>query len=517
MTFWDGERWLVDESVAPRQGSSGRLTDVVATGSMIVVLIVGILLPGLVRAAGPALSVSPDSGAPGNIVAVLGSGFGKRESIQLAWDGDPAGMPAVIANAKGSFKARITVPNASPGQHTIDAAAVAGPSKAAATASEATAQTVFTVSGAEPAPTPAPTTTPVPDPTPAPTPAPTPEATPEATAQPSATPEPSPAPTTTAPATMPPSPNPSVEPTPAGTSTLAPTSTVSGIAYRDFDRDGFRDPGDTALAGQSIVLRTTGGAVLGAATTDDLGSYSFSGVADGIYEVAFADGAWRALRSAWVPTSTGSYYPRALVSVDGSARQDFGWRPIVRSDDVRAPIDVHVGATGLRVETFNDVIPARVIHDELMRGLVGPESIHVTIRFDYSANSSTVAAWQGTAGSYHSFSAVCYGTYAFWLDGGDQILSHEYGHAWSYYYDVIVQQDSEFTRYLAARGLSRDPRVGSSYRWMPAEMIAEDYRQLFGSPNAQEAWQTNHEIPTADSVLGLRDFFLTTFMAPPAD
>jgi hypothetical protein len=309
---------------------------------------------------------------------------------------------------------------------------------------------------------------------------------------------------------------PSPTPTPAGTSTTSPAGPISGVAYHDFDRDGLRDPDDTALAAQQIVLRTIEGAPVAATTTDGSGRYSFAAVPDGSYEVAFADGAWRALRADWVPTTTGSSYPRARVSVAGGATQDFGWRPIVRSDDVRSPFDVHVGAAGLRVETFNDVIPARVIHDELMRGLVGTEARSVTIRFDYSANSSTAAAWQGTAGGYHSFSAVCYGTYTFWLDGGDQILSHEYGHAWSYYYDVIVQQDSKFTAYLAARGLSGDPRVGSSYRWMPAEIIAEDYRQLFGSPNAQEAWQTNHEIPTPESVPGLRDFFLTTFMTPPA-
>lgn len=510
MTFWDGERWVVDEPVTPPGRPPRRVSDVLATASMVVVLLVGIVLPGLVRAAGPALTASPDRGAPGSIVTVLGTGFGKRESIQLSWDGDAAGMPAVAANAKGSFKARITVPAASPGQHTIGAGAVAvavaGKAKTATTASTATAQTVFTIDGAETAPPAEPTLAPAPTSTASAI------TTPSPTVEPSATPSPTPAPTTTAPASAPPSPI----PTPTGTSTTSPAGAVSGVAYHDFDRDGLRGPGDTPLTTASIVLRTVDGALLAATTTDGSGRYSFATVPDGIYEVAFADGAWRALRADWVPTTTGSDYPRALVSVAGAATQDFGWRPIVRSSDVRAPIDVHVGAAGLRVETFNDVIPARVIHDELMRGLVGSEARYVTIRFDYSANSSTVAAWQGTAGNYHSFSAVCYGTYTFWLDGGDQILSHEYGHAWSYYYDVIVQQDSKFTAYLATRGLSGDPRVGSSYRWMPAEMIAEDYRQLFGSPNAQEAWQTNHEIPNAEDVPGLRDFLLTTFMAPPA-
>jgi hypothetical protein len=427
----------------------------------------------------------------------MGSGFGKRESILMSWDGDAGGMPALTANAKGSFKTRITVPKAAPGQHTIAAAAVAGTSTTATVTSAATAETVFTISGPEPSPTAAPTATPAP------------------TVEASATPSPTAEPTTTPTASPLPSSTPSTDPTAEPTSTPTPPATVSGVAYRDLDRDGLQDQGDAGLSSQTIILRTTGGSTLATTTTDDLGRYGFTGVTDGTYEVAFGDAAWRALRADWVPTTTGSYYPRTIVTVSGGASQDFGWRPIVRSADVTAPIDVYVGPSGLRVETFNDVVPPEVIYDQLMLGLVGAEARFMTIRFDVGTVSSTSAGWQGTPGSFSNFSAVCYGRYAFWLDGGDQILSHEYGHAWSYYYDVIVQQDSTFSTYLAARGLADDPRVGSNYRWLPSEMIAEDYRQLFGSPNARSAWQDNWEIPPADQVPGLRDFFLTTYMQPP--
>lgn len=47
-------------------------------------------------------------------------------------------------------------------------------------------------------------------------------------------------------------------------------------------------------------------------------------------------------------------------------------------------------------------------------------------------------------------------------------------------------------------------------------MIAEDYRQLFGTPNAQAMPQANREIPPAASVPGLRDFLANTFRTPPA-
>ena len=73
------------------------------------------------------------------------------------------------------------------------------------------------------------------------------------------------------------------------------------------------------------------------------------------------------------------------------------------------------------------------------------------------------------------------------------------------------------TTYLQARGLAGDSRVNSSYMWSTDEMIAEDYRQLLGSPNASATpGQSNYQIPLANAVPGLRDFLLNTFTAAPA-
>ena len=46
-------------------------------------------------------------------------------------------------------------------------------------------------------------------------------------------------------------------------------------------------------------------------------------------------------------------------------------------------------------------------------------------------------------------------------------------------------------------------------------MIAEDYRELFGSENAKLAWQMNGDIPAPEDVPGLRDWFLNSFMVAP--
>jgi hypothetical protein len=126
-------------------------------------------------------------------------------------------------------------------------------------------------------------------------------------------------------------------------------------------------------------------------------------------------------------------------------------------------------------------------------------------------------------------------------------LSHEYGHHVTHYYtlqhDGITLTDEKRwpeTTYAKMRGLSDDDRVGVSenteHRWQLAEIAAEDYVQLFGSPlskaktsfssrieqtqNGEEpgavSWngsmynvqpQENLELPLASEVPGLYDFF----------
>jgi len=151
-----------------------------------------------------------------------------------------------------------------------------------------------------------------------------------------------------------------------------------------------------------------------------------------------------------------------------------------------------------------------------MRGTVGSEAQHVKIRFDWSTSASTVASWQEPSGGFSSFRAVCYDTWISWLTQGDVGVSHEHGHAWSLYHDVIVQQEDDLARYLRARELEGDARVNSSYAWNARELVAEDYRQLLGSPTAREAAQTNRELAPASEVPGLLEFLRDTFTTSPA-
>ncbi len=154
----------------------------------------------------------------------------------------------------------------------------------------------------------------------------------------------------------------------------------------------------------------------------------------------------------------------------------------------------------------------REVHDRLLRGaLVDREARYVTVRFDLRQAGSTSSLAVQSNGVYTDYRATSDVTWASWLRG-DGELFHEYGHAWSMYYTHMVQADPSLKAYLEARGLTGDARVGSSYAWMPGEMIAEDYRQLFGTASAQADSQMNRDIPLAKNVAGLKTFLSSTFM-----
>ena len=300
---------------------------------------------------------------------------------------------------------------------------------------------------------------------------------------------------------------------------LAGTSSITGFAYQDLNRNASLDPGEAPMSGQRLYLfNGAGTAYLGSTVTDAGGSYSFGGLTDGSYRVNYEAISWEAIRNDWVPTTTGSIRPERLVGVAGTARADFGWRPIVRSTTLGSPIFSYVGSNGLRVESYDDAVTARELYDDLMTGsLVGVEGSRVTIRFDIGSDATATGVSEAN-GRYSGYSAASYVSYTSWLDGSDRTLFHEYGHAWSLYYAYEVQQDANLTGYLQVRGLAGDSRVNSSYGWSAREMIAEDYRQLFGSATAAAADQMNRDIPLARDVAGLREYLSGPFLqALPSD
>lgn len=301
---------------------------------------------------------------------------------------------------------------------------------------------------------------------------------------------------------------------PAGADT---TGSISGRAFQDLNRNGFADPGEAPFSGHQLYLFDASGAYRGQATTDGAGQYAFTGLAAGDYEVQYASSSWSPLRHDWTPTTTGSAHPSGRRSVTSSSVIDFGWRPVAWSTQEGAPISSHTGPSGLRTESYNDAVSALDIYDLVMQGtLVGPEAATTVVRVGLGDITSAPTSIAASNGVYTSVATLIYISWNAWLDQPDTATFHEYGHAWSLYNAYLVQQDGSFASYLAARGLAGDPRVASSYQWSPGEMIAEDYRQLFGTPTARAGAQANPDIPPAASVPGLQSFLADTFTTRPA-
>ena len=301
-------------------------------------------------------------------------------------------------------------------------------------------------------------------------------------------------------------------------SAQAADGAISGSVFQDLDRDGVQDPGEAGFSGVTVYLTDAAYTyTIAAATTAADGSYAFPSQPGGDYLVEIALPNWRALRDAWAPTTTPDLRPRHTVRVDGTSTAMFGWRPITRSRDLAAPVTRYVGPSGLTVASYNDVVTARAVYDLLSAGeLIGPEAAVTTIRLDYSSSSYASTPVGGGPGDYANYSATVYLSWEHWLERRDEVLFHEYGHAWSMYYDYLVQQDGRLQTYLDARGLGSDSRLETSHMWSRGEMIAEDYRQLFGSPAARAVRQENYQIARAEDVPGLRNFLATTFRSGSA-
>ena len=298
---------------------------------------------------------------------------------------------------------------------------------------------------------------------------------------------------------------------------MANTGSISGTAFEDLNRDGVRQPGEKPLAGHTIYVYTLEPFAIAAGTTTDVdGSYTFGGLGAGGYRVTYQMTSWSSMWADWTPTTTGSPRPTLDLQLNGTATVDFGWRPITRSTDPSKPVTSFTGANGLRAESFNDVVSAREVYESVMRGLVGPEAAYTTVRFDLSPTSSTSAGFAGSRGSFSNFNAVSYNDWITWLRFGDYGISHEHGHVWAAYHEHIVQQDGDFSGYLQARGLTGDSRVGSSYTWDVGELIAEDYRLLFGSEEAKQRPHMNGNIPAPRDVPGLENYLRNTFTTTPS-
>jgi hypothetical protein len=174
---------------------------------------------------------------------------------------------------------------------------------------------------------------------------------------------------------------------------------------------------------------------------------------------------------------------------------------------------------GATIQVYSDAVggwTAQKIYDLLapnayQLSLIGPA---LTIKVSAQWSSSTTTSVNLVGGVYTGYKANTYlqanGTSAF-SNQPDAIIAHEYGHAWSLYHLYITQQ-GDWTSYLQARGLAGNTNLDTSYMWNRKEILAEDYRLLFGTTSAQtEMTQMNYLIPDARQVAGLKAFLSDTW------
>jgi hypothetical protein len=169
-------------------------------------------------------------------------------------------------------------------------------------------------------------------------------------------------------------------------------------------------------------------------------------------------------------------------------------------------IEIASNVTGWTPQQIDDLLKPNAYQ----LSLVGPR---LTIRVQTQYSSQTATSAGGSGGLYTSYSAVIYlkaDSNAF-VQQPQSVLAHEYGHAWTLYHFYLTQQGS-WASWLAFRGLAADPRLDTSYVWNRMEIIAEDYRLLFGTPSAVAgATPLNPYITDARAIPGYRDWLVTAW------
>jgi len=98
-------------------------------------------------------------------------------------------------------------------------------------------------------------------------------------------------------------------------------------------------------------------------------------------------------------------------------------------------------------------------------------------------------------------------------------LTHEYGHIWTLKH-WYMGHGTSWEQYLGKRWstadgsllLGQDSRLDSTYNWTTAEIVADDYRVLFGNTAARSVGFINRYIVDPRQQPGLRDWFLSTWM-----
>jgi hypothetical protein len=176
-----------------------------------------------------------------------------------------------------------------------------------------------------------------------------------------------------------------------------------------------------------------------------------------------------------------------------------------------ATIDIAPDVTNWTAQQIYDLLKPNAY--ELSR--IGP-TLTIKVQNQYATQTTSGASSVGNPPVYSSFSATIYlkannSTFAI---SPDATLTHEYGAAWTQYH-LWISHSGDWDPYLSERNLAGNPLLDSNLNWSRTELIADDYRMLFGTAAAQnELAYINPYVPDPRTVVGLKDWFISYWAVP---
>jgi hypothetical protein len=132
----------------------------------------------------------------------------------------------------------------------------------------------------------------------------------------------------------------------------------------------------------------------------------------------------------------------------------------------------------------------------------------IYVQTTWGTQTATGVACCDASGNYYGYQAAMYlnpsksfGTYP------DYGMAHEYGAAWSQFWMYMnPTNQGSFANWEIERGIYGNPLLYSSFSWSPNEMLADDYRLLFGDTASQNMAYINPDIPDPRTVPGLKNW-----------
>jgi hypothetical protein len=309
--------------------------------------------------------------------------------------------------------------------------------------------------------------------------------------------------------------------TSTSTTTTAPSDTTAPVVAIASPTAGSTVTDRLAISGSSsddhtvvrVDVRIDGGSWQAAS-----GTSTWSSTADA---AAWADGSTHTVAARSVDAA-GNTSSTATVSVQKAASPE-----PVTADASTAPATqgTWVSPEGATIDVATaEAWTIRDIYRMLLENATAPGDFAevaptLTVKVQDSLASQTTTTARTSDGVYVRFSATVYlkAIGSTFSSQPDSQLAHEYGHAWTMYH-LFMSRGGDWAPYLDARWsnvdgsvrLASDSRLDSSYAWDRREIVAEDYRLLFGSPAAtgQRPTHMNPDIVEPGAVPGLRDHLL---------